>query len=120
MDVFDRSATETIDRLRAEVIEPLCAQFAGRDEMIELVALALAAGDNLLIVGPPGTAKSEIVAACAQRLEGRYFEYLLTRFTEPAEVFGPVDVAKLRDGTLATRTDGMLPEAEIPTFFKNT
>ena len=43
----------------------------------------------------------------------RYFEYLLTRFSEPNELFGPVDLAKLRAGTVATVTTGMLPEAEF-------
>ncbi len=46
-------------------------------------------------------------------MQGRYFEYLLTRFSEPNEVFGPIDLARLREGTVATVTTGMLPEAEF-------
>src|SRR4029078_4057883 len=46
-------------------------------------------------------------------VRGEYFEYLLTRFSEPNEVFGPIDLAKLREGTVATVTTGMLPEAEV-------
>src|SRR5689334_19122936 len=44
---------------------------------------------------------------------GSYFEYLLGRFTEPSEIFGPVDLRKLREGTVETETTGMLPEAEV-------
>jgi MoxR-like ATPase len=100
-------------KLRTEVIEPLSRRFAGREELIELSALVLSASENLLIVGPPGTAKSQVVSEMASRITGRYFEYLLTRFTEPSEVFGPVDIRELREGRLVTRTEGMLPDAEI-------
>ena len=41
------------------------------------------------------------------------FDYLLTRFTEPNEIFGPFDIRKLRDGELVTNTEGMLPEASL-------
>ena len=44
-----------------------------------------------------------------RRLEGRIFEYLLTRFTEPNELFGPFDIRK-REGELLTNTEGMLLE----------
>lgn len=106
-------ALESVRLFRSEVIEPLSARFAGREELIELIALALSASENLLIVGPPGTAKSRVVSELASRITGRYFEYLLTRFTEPSEVFGPVDLKELREGRMVTRTEGMLPEAEI-------
>ncbi len=46
-------------------------------------------------------------------VRGTYFEYLLTRFSEPNEVFGPIDLVRLREGTVATVTTGMLPEAEF-------
>lgn len=84
-----------------------------REALVELVALAAIAGEHVLVVGPPGTGKSEAVSRVARALGGRYFEYLLGRFTEPSELFGPVDLKKLRDGVVETRTEGMLPEAEI-------
>ena len=49
----------------------------------------------------------------AQTLGGRYFEYLLGRFTEPSELFGAVDLKKLREGTVETDVSGMLPEADV-------
>ncbi|NPC74251.1 AAA domain-containing protein [Corallococcus exiguus] len=84
-----------------------------REAMVELVALSAVAGEHLLVVGPPGTAKSEAVRRTARGLGGAYFEYLLGRFTEPSEIFGPVDLRKLREGLVETETAGMLPEAEV-------
>jgi len=84
-----------------------------RETLVELVVLAAVAGEHLLVVGPPGTAKSEAVRRVARGLGGVYFEYLLGRFTEPSEIFGPVDLKRLREGEVTVRTDGMLPEAEI-------
>jgi MoxR-like ATPase len=84
-----------------------------REILIDLVALAAVAGEHLLVLGPPGTAKSQAVRRVARALGGRYFEYLLGRFTEPSEIVGPVDLRRLRDGVIETQTTGMLPEAEI-------
>ncbi len=104
---------EAVERLRREVVEPLKARFVGRDEVVDLIALATVAGEHLFLHGPPGTAKSALIRQFAEAVQGRYFEYLLTRFSEPNEVFGPIDLARLREGTVATVTTGMLPEAEF-------
>jgi MoxR-like ATPase len=84
-----------------------------REALVELVALSAIAGEHALVVGPPGTAKSEAVRRVAATLGARYFEYLLSRFTEPSEIFGPVDLRRLREGVVETETAGMLPEAEV-------
>src|SRR5580693_1870584 len=84
-----------------------------RETLVEMVALAAVAGEHVLVIGPPGTAKSEAVRRIARALGGCYFEYLLGRFTEPSEIFGPVDLRRLKEGFVETETSGMLPEAEI-------
>jgi MoxR-like ATPase len=84
-----------------------------REALVELVALAAVAGEHLLVIGPPGTAKSEAVRRVARALGGQVFEYLLGRFTEPSEIFGPVDLRRLKEGVVETQTAGMLPEAEV-------
>src|SRR4051812_17882015 len=104
---------ETVEALRRGVIDVLKRRFVGRDEVVDLIALALVAGEHLFLHGPPGTAKSALIRQFAGAVRGRYFEYLLTRFSEPSEVFGPIDLARLREGTVATVTTGMLPEAEF-------
>jgi MoxR-like ATPase len=104
---------DVIGRLRHEVTDVLKQQFVGRDEVIDLIALAVVAGEHLFLYGPPGTAKSALIRQFASAVQGRYFEYLLTRFSEPNEIFGPIDLVRLREGRVATVTTGMLPEAEF-------
>jgi MoxR-like ATPase len=104
--------TPVIQRLRA-LARSLEQQFLGRQETIRLMVLSVLAGEHIALVGPPGTAKSALVRAVARAIDSRYFEYLLTRFTEPNELFGPVDIPAFRQGTYRRRTEGMMPEAEI-------
>ena len=104
---------EVVGKLRREVVDALKKRFVGRDEVIDLIALAAVAGEHLFLYGPPGTAKSALIHQFATAVRGRYFEYLLTRFSEPNEIFGPIDLIRLREGTVATVTTGMLPEAEF-------
>lgn len=85
----------------------------GREQLAELIVLAAVAQEHVLVVGPPGTAKSAVVRRVAQAMGGRYFEYLLGRFTEPSELFGTVDLQKLREGRVETDITGMLPEADV-------
>jgi MoxR-like ATPase len=102
-----------LERLRSSVIDPLKGRFVGRDEVVDLIALAVVAGEHLFLFGPPGTAKSALIRQFAQAVHGRYFEYMLTRFSEPNEIFGPIDIGRLREGRVVTVTSGMLPEAEF-------
>jgi MoxR-like ATPase len=88
-------------------------RFLGKDEVIRLLIVAAIAGEHAVLIGPPGTAKSALIRTFARLLHAHYFEYLLTRFTEPNEIFGPVDIGAFREGRYERRTEGMLPEAEI-------
>lgn len=103
---------ETTSKIR-QCIKIATQGFIGREQLAELIILAAIAKEHLLVIGPPGTAKSAVVRRMAKTLNGQYFEYLLGRFTEPSELFGTVDLKKLREGTVETDTAGMLPEAEI-------
>ncbi|NVB41982.1 AAA family ATPase [Pseudenhygromyxa sp. WMMC2535] len=89
------------------------AQFLGKEEMIRLLFVSAVAGEHMVMVGPPGTAKSALVRAFADTIDAHYYDYLLTRFTEPNEIFGPVDIQAFRQGSYRRRIEGMLPEAEI-------
>lgn len=97
-----------------EVLQQIKNTFVDKDEIIDLLGICLLARENAFLLGPPGTAKSAIVRALSQQIEnGKNFEYLLTRFTEPNEIFGPFDIRKLKEGELLTNTEGMLPEASV-------
>ncbi|MDF1562583.1 MAG: AAA family ATPase [Deltaproteobacteria bacterium] len=96
-----------------EAIRTLSRRFLAKEEIIRLVAISAIAGEHLVVIGPPGTAKSAIIRSFAELCDAHYFEYLLTRFTEPNELFGPIDMAAFREGRYERRTEGMLPEAEI-------
>ena len=90
------------------------AAFVEREEQARLTLLALLAGQHVLLLGPPGTAKSLLArAACAGFADASYFEYLLTRFTHPDELFGPVSIPGLKDEDFRRVTAGFLPAAEI-------
>lgn len=102
----------TIDKLK-QVLQHLKKVFVGKDEIIDLMGICLVGRENLFILGPPGTAKSATVRELSKLIDGQTFEYLLTRFTEPNELFGPFDIRKLREGDLVTNTAGMLPEASL-------
>lgn len=90
--------------------------FVAKDDVIDLMAVAAVAQEPLLLVGPPGTAKSDLVLKFKDALglgETDYFEYMLTRFTEPSEILGAIDIAELREGKYIRRKDGKLPTARL-------
>ncbi|NOQ71237.1 MAG: AAA domain-containing protein [Crocinitomix sp.] len=104
---------DNIEKLNA-VLNFIKSTFVGKDEIIDLLGISLIARENAFLLGPPGTAKSAIVRALSNSIvDGKNFEYLLTRFTEPNEIFGPFDIRELKEGKLMTNTSGMLPEASM-------
>ena len=109
----NQSLFELGRRLNTEVLQSMKKAFVAKDEIIDLMGVCLVGGENLFILGPPGTAKTALVHNLSQRLHGHSFVYLLTRFTEPNELFGPFDIRRLREGELVTNTEGMLPEAYL-------
>ncbi len=103
----------SVDAKLREVARALEARFLGKDEIGRLMLVTLLAGEHMLLVGPPGTAKSALVRHLCRLIDARFFDYLLTRFSEPSELFGPVDIKAFREGTYVRRTEAMLPEAEV-------
>jgi MoxR-like ATPase len=90
--------------------------FVKKQDLIDLMLVAAIAQEPLLLVGPPGTAKSDLVLKFKDALglgEDDYFEYMLTRFTEPSEIIGPIDIGKLREGRYIRREQGKLPTARL-------
>jgi MoxR-like ATPase len=109
---WPKSTLETIQRLDL-VKDTLKAQFIDRDTAVDLLALATVCHEHLLLIGSPGTAKTQLVTHYTQMIDASGFHYLLTRFTEPSELFGPLDLEKFQEGTYHIRTENMLPEAQV-------
>jgi MoxR-like ATPase len=90
--------------------------FVQKQDLIDLMVVAAVAQEPLLLVGPPGTAKSDLVLKFKDALglaDTDYFEYMLTRFTEPSEIVGPIDIKELREGRYIRREQGKLPTARL-------
>jgi MoxR-like ATPase len=99
--------------LRA-IREELQQVFLERHELIDGALVGLLAGQHLLVIGPPGTAKSMLADAICRRLTGaRYFQWLLTRFTTPEELFGAVSLRALEQDDYRRLTTHKLPEAHV-------
>ena len=103
------------DRVQRHV-DTLSQWFVERREVIKIATLCATLGEPLLLLGPPGTAKSQLCARFTESLglgpELR-FEYLLTPFTEPSELLGPVDLGALREGRFIRRHTGMLTHVKV-------
>ena len=116
--MLDPSIKPILDKLQA-IERELVASLIERDEVIRAALVALLARQHLFLLGPPGTAKSHLITELARRVSPaggaglRGFTYLMTRFTTPEELFGPVSVSGLKQDEYRRITAGKLVEAEL-------
>jgi len=98
----------------AQVEEELNDYFVEREEVLHGLALAMLSENNILLLGPPGVAKSLAVREWREHISGaNYFEWLLTKFSTPEEVFGPLSLKALEEDRYSRITYNKLPESHF-------
>lgn len=128
--MFESSGPTQLYKDHQETLKKLCAvgdrlksRFHDMDQAVDCLMLAALTGEAMVMIGPPGTAKSLLVRDFAELLglspggteeNEAYFEYLLTQFTEPSELFGFYDLAKLnKDNELVRMDANMMQKAQV-------
>ena len=97
-----------------EIKRALNTKFFERENEVEGILVALLARQHMLMIGPAGTAKSALSVELAKIVEGTsYFQWLLTRFSTPEEVFGPLSLKDLEEGVYKRNTATKMPEAHL-------
>ncbi len=93
----------------------LINSFVGRERQVTAILAGLLSGEPTLLISKysPGTAKTKMVETLAKLTDTRYFYYLLTKFTEPDELLGPLSIPSLREGRYERIVEGRLPTADI-------
>jgi len=109
-----KSKLQPFSKRLTVILEALECGLVERRREVRLALLVALAGEHTLLIGPPGTAKSEL----ARRLhlafkDAQYFERLLTRFSVPEELFGPLSISALEQDRYERQTAGYLPQASI-------
>ena len=92
----------------------LKGQFLERDEEVDGLLVSLLSRQHCFLLGPPGTAKSQMVATLCGCVSGAdYFQWLLTKFTTPEEIFGPYSLSHFEQGQYLRIVNGKLPTAHV-------
>src|SRR3954447_22579395 len=91
----------------------LSAALIERDDEVDVVLTALVCNEHPLLVGNPGTAKSLLLDSLMTWTSGRRFAALMTKFTTPEEIFGPISVQGLKEDKYRRVTTGKMPESHL-------
>ncbi|MCM1520230.1 MAG: AAA family ATPase [Lachnoclostridium sp.] len=98
-----------------QLIEWMSQGVYEKEQIIAVALLSAIAGENIFLLGPPGTAKSMVASRLKMVFkDGKSFDYLMSRFSTPDEIFGPISISRLKNQDKYERlTEGYLPEADV-------
>lgn len=113
IEVNKKEIERTVEKLQ-NISSELKDIFVERDDVIDNSIKALITGQTVLLIGPPGTAKSALTNELCNRIDkGKYFSWLLNRTSDPAEILGPFSIKEMEKDKFLRVTTNKLPEAEI-------
>lgn len=96
------------------IITALNKKFYEREDEVEGMIVALLTRQHVLLIGEPGTGKSLLSMEFANIIDkSSYFQWLMTKYTTPEELFGALSIQELEKGVHKRNTTGKLPEAEL-------
>ncbi len=111
--VDKKEISEIVSKLQ-NISSELKDMFVERENVIDNSLKALITGQTVLLIGPPGTAKSDLTNELCKRIDnGKYFSWLLNRTSDPAEILGPFSIKEMENDKFLRVTTNKLPEAEI-------
>ena len=96
-----------------QIEQELNSCYLERKEIIHGLLIGLLTKQHILLLGPPGTAKSMIANDLCSRIGGQYFQWLLSRTSTPEELFGPISLKALENDSYSRVTKNKLPEANV-------
>lgn len=97
-----------------EIKKALNDKFYEREAEVEAILIAILSRQHILMIGPSGTAKSALAVELSEMIQGAtYFQWLLTRFSTPEEIFGPLSLKDLEQGVYKRNTASKMPEANL-------
>ncbi len=112
-DMTEQTINPDIRTKLLDIERDLRQRFFERDEIARAMITAALARQHLLLLGPPGTAKSQMTATFCRRIGGRFFYRLLNRQSPVEEILGPVSAKGLMEDRYYRATNHYLPEADI-------